>query len=78
MARSLGAHYTSQLNITLTPDIAGETIMCAYHAFTTDPAIMTCFSATVPDKPRPDPLTMLMFIVRMHFHEINFRCCHRL
>ena len=51
VARSLGAesnNYTSQLNVTLTPDIAGETIMCAYHAFTTDPANdIILFSATV-------------------------------
>ena len=55
VARNLGVqgnNFTSQFNIILTPDIAGKTIMCAYHAFTTDPAddrIM--FSAAVPGKP---------------------------
>ena len=53
-ARSLGVqgrNYTSQLNITLTPYIAGKTIMCAYGALTTDPADDNIlFSAIVPGK----------------------------
>ena len=54
MARSLGVqgkNYTSQLNITLTPYIAGKIIMCAYSVLTTDPADDNIlFSAIVPGK----------------------------
>ena len=31
-----GNHYISQLNVTITPDTAGNTIVCAYDALTTD------------------------------------------
>lgn len=29
-----GNNYTSQLNVTITPDTAGKTIICAYDDFT--------------------------------------------
>ena len=44
-----GNHYTSQLNVTVTPDIVGKTITCVYDALTADHSNdMTLFTATIP------------------------------
>ena len=44
-----GDNYTSQLNVTITPDIIGKTIMCAYDALTSDQTQnMVKFSTMVP------------------------------
>ena len=46
-----GNNYTSQLNITITPDTAGKTIICAYDALTADSSNdMIKFSTVVPGK----------------------------
>jgi hypothetical protein len=45
----LGNHYTSQLNVTITPETAGKTITCAYDALTSDQTQnMIKFSRVVP------------------------------
>ena len=43
-----GNNYTSQLNVTITPDTAGKTITCAYDALTRDQTRHIKFSTTVP------------------------------
>ena len=44
-----GNNYTSQLNVTITPETAGKTIMCAYDAMTGDKTQnMIKFSMVVP------------------------------
>ena len=44
-----GNNYTSQLNVTITPDTAGKTITCAYVALTSGQTQnMVKFSTTVP------------------------------
>jgi hypothetical protein len=44
-----GNSYTSQLNVTITPETAGKTIMCAYDALTSDQTQnMIKFSTVVP------------------------------
>ena len=44
-----GNSYTSQLNVTITPETAGKTIMCAYDALTSDQTQdMIRFSMVVP------------------------------
>ena len=52
VGRSLGVqgnNYTSQLNVTITPDTAGKTIMCAYDALTSDQTKdMVKFSTILP------------------------------
>ena len=43
------ANYTSQLNVTITPETAGKTIMCIYDALTNDETQnMIKFSMVVP------------------------------
>ena len=71
MARSLGAeennNYTSQLNITLTPYIAGKTIMCAYDTLTTDNAYdRILFSAIVPGKKLMLVLSILLNFISIY------------
>ena len=43
-----GNNYTSQLNVTITPEIAGKTIMCAYDALTTTQDSTIRYSTIVP------------------------------
>ena len=44
-----GDNYTSQLNVTITPDTAGKTITCAYDSLSSDQTQnMIRFSTTVP------------------------------
>ena len=42
-----GNNYTSRLNVTITPETAGRTIMCAYDAFTGQ-NITIKFSTVIP------------------------------
>ena len=52
MGQSLGVqgyHYTSQFNVTVTPDIVGKTITCVYDALTADHSNdMTLFTEIIP------------------------------
>ena len=46
-----GNSYTSELNVTITPEITGKTITCAYNALTSDQTQnMIKFSIVVPGK----------------------------
>ena len=44
-----GDNYTSQLNVTITPDMVGKTVMCVYDALTGEQgSVMILFTATIP------------------------------
>ena len=43
-----GNNYTSQLNVTITPDIAGKTVTCVYDALAGRQSRSRKFSTTVP------------------------------
>ena len=47
-----GNNYTSQLNVTITPETAGKTIMCSYDALDGQ-NIMIKFSTTIPGNRAP-------------------------
>ena len=55
-----GNNYTSQLNVTITPETAGRTIMCAYDALTGQD-ITIKFSTTIPGINHP---TCMIFLQR--------------
>jgi hypothetical protein len=48
-----GNNYTSQLNVTITPETTGKTITCAYDAFTGQDHTMIEFSTIIPGNHAP-------------------------